>query len=233
MSRTESASPAGNVSSTVTVDIWADIACPWCYLGKRRWDRALAASPLADTTRVRWRAFELRPGHSRTPGRTLEEIMRTDWGLPSAQVASIFARITDEGYAEGLALRTGEVRPVNTFDAHRLLKLAATHGLTDPMLEQLFDAYHVALANIADRAVLTERAVTAGLDRAETEDLWRGDAYADAVRADRALATEAGVTAVPAYRVGPHATASGALTTDELRALLSGERPSPSGERPS
>ncbi|HEX5542679.1 MAG TPA: DsbA family oxidoreductase [Micromonospora sp.] len=207
----------------VTVDIWFDVVCPWCYVGKRRWETALAAFPNADLIRVRWRAFELRPGHSRTPTRTLGEIMRSDWNLPPGEPSKIVERVEAAGRSEGLVLRPESVRPVNTFDAHRLTRLAADHGLADPVIERLFVAYHTELVNIADQQVLSGLAIDVGLDGAAIEKLWHGDAYTDDVRADRSAAAEAGVTAVPSYRIGQGAAVSGALSVDRLRSLLETE----------
>ncbi|RJL30779.1 DsbA family oxidoreductase [Bailinhaonella thermotolerans] len=200
-------------------DIWFDVACPWCYIGKRNWEEALSRFP--GEVETRWRAFELRPGYFTEPGPALREIMFTEWGMTEEEIRAVVERVTRAGHAAGVECRIGEVRPVSTFDAHRLAKLGAGSGLAGEVIERLFRAYHTDLANVADRGLLTELGVAAGLARAEVERLWDGDAYAGEIAADQALGNEAGVTAVPSYRVGGHARArNGALSPGDLLALL-------------
>ncbi|AOS62749.1 DsbA family oxidoreductase [Actinoalloteichus hymeniacidonis] len=206
-------------TSTLDVEIWFDFACPWCWIGARRWDAALARFAHADRVQTRWRSFELRPGYAGTPPRLLVEIMREDWAMDEATVTEILERIRSEGNTEGLQLRPESVRPVSTLDAHRLTQAAVEHGVGDAVRESLFTAYQRDLADLADRDLLTELAAAAGLDRAVAAQLWRTDAYSDVVHTEHARAAEVGATAVPAYRIGG-GTHSGSLATEELLELL-------------
>lgn len=196
-------------------EIWFDFVCPWCYLGTRRW-----ADATAGTVPTRWRSFELGVDGPTTPGRSVDELMRTEWGMTDTQADVAIARIQDAGAAAGIPLRTAEARPVNTRDAHRLVHLAAGHDAAPDLIEQVFAAYHVDLRDIASRAVLTDLATAAGLPAPEVSALWQGSDHIEAVRADEALGAAAGVTAVPSYRVDGRLV-SGALSVDDLRELVS------------
>ncbi|MDA2809576.1 DsbA family oxidoreductase [Nocardiopsis sp. RSe5-2] len=204
----------------IRVDIWFDIVCPWCWIGTRNWAAALERFPAADQVEVRPRAFELRPGGPDTPGLRLAEVMRTEWGFDDAQAEAVVERVTAGGRAVGLELDPENVRPFDTFDAHRVVRLAAERGVAEPVLERLFRAYHVDHADLGVRGALTDTAAEAGLDRAAIEEMWRTGTRADDVRNDRSLAARAGVTAVPSYRVGGRRAVSGALSPDDLLSLL-------------
>lgn len=206
-------------SAALTAEIWFDFACPWCYLGKRRWEAALGRFPYSGRVWTRWRSYELRPGYSTVPARSLGEIMRSDWGISDGEVDAIVERVRANGRAEGLMLRPESVFPVSTFDAHRLVHLATERDLTLVMMERLFAAYHGEQLNIADRALLTDLAAEAGLSRAELNEFWRSGAYADVVRTDQARASAVRVREVPSYRIGER-TVCGALGADDLLALL-------------
>ncbi|GAA4827599.1 DsbA family oxidoreductase [Saccharopolyspora rosea] len=204
----------------LTVEIWSDVACPWCYLGRADWHAALARFPHADQVRTRWRSFELRPGLPAGQGRKLGEIMVTDWGLDAARVDAVFARIRALGEAAGLRLRPEEVRPTSTFDAHRLLHLAEDAGVTEDVAERLFAAYHRDALDLSDTAVLREIAVRSGIDPDRAHAVLTGDDYADRVRADVEQARQVGVTAVPSFRFGAREVVSGATGTEQLLSLL-------------
>lgn len=199
----------------MTAEIWFDFVCPWCYLGTRRW-----ADATEGTVATRWRSFELGVDAPTTPGKPVTDLMRTDWGMTDAQADAAIARIHAAGTAAGLPLRTGEARPVNTRDAHRLVHLAAGHDAAPDVIEQVFAAYHVELRDIADHTVLSELATAAGLPEREVTALWQGTDHLDTVRSDEALGAEVGVRAVPSYRVDGRLV-SGALSAEELRALVS------------
>ncbi|WP_017595342.1 DsbA family oxidoreductase [Nocardiopsis potens] len=209
-----------SATTGTTLDVWVDIVCPWCWIGTRNLTAALDRLPGADRVEVRWRAFELRPGGPERPGLRLAEVMRTEWGFDEEQAAAVVTRVKAGGRAVGLDLDPENVRPFDTFDAHRLVRLASEHGAAGPVLERLFHAYHVDHAELGGRDALTALAAEAGLDPAATEEMWRTGAHADGVRRDRELAVEAGVTGVPSYRVNGGKAVSGALGPDELLSLL-------------
>ncbi|MEU4175830.1 DsbA family oxidoreductase [Streptomyces sp. NPDC026589] len=204
----------------LTVEIWSDLVCPWCYLGRLRWQKALERFPHADEVTVRWRAFELRPDHRRIQGDLLADLMVTNYGMPKPDIDAVFDRIRRLGADEGVVLRPEGVRPVNSFDAHRLSRLAWTDGAGDAMDERLFRAYHTELLNIADRDVLQELAAGVGLADDDVVSLLGGDRFADEIRAEEAGARHAGVTSVPSFVVDGRQIIHGAVDSDAMLAML-------------
>ncbi|RFS82028.1 DsbA family oxidoreductase [Actinomadura spongiicola] len=199
------------------LEMFADVLCPWCYIGKRRLTSALADQPDHDDVDLVWRAYELAPDEGRTPGPTAAEAMSGWWG---EQASARIDRIRSLGAAEGLELNLHLARPVNTFDAHRLVKLAAQHGQADQMMELLLNAYHTDGLNVADAHVLQDLGGKAGLDTDEVRAVLDGDAYTDDVRADRRRAAEHGVTGVPSLVIDGRPPVPGVQPVPVLRRLL-------------
>lgn len=196
------------------VDVFADVLCPWCYIGKRRLTAALAGR---DEVEVVWRSFELAPEAEQVPGPTAAEAMTQWWGERApARVAHIQA----VGAEDGLELNLHLARPVNTFTAHRLIHLAAERGLADEMAERLLRGYHTEGLNIADLRVLARLGAEAGLTTTDVEALLAGDAYVDRVRADERRAAELGITGVPSVVIDGNPAVSGVQPPAELRRLV-------------
>lgn len=199
------------------LEMYADVLCPWCYIGKRRLTAALAGQPGRDSIEIVWRGYELAPDESRTPGPTAAEAMTGWWG---EQAPVRIARIRSLGAAEGLELNLHLARPVNTFDAHRLVKLAADHGRADHMMELLLHAYHTGGDNVADPRVLQRLGGEAGLDTGDVRAVLDGDDYAGDVHADRRRAAEHGVTSVPSLVIDGRPPVPGVQPVADLRVLL-------------
>ncbi|NUR25781.1 MAG: DsbA family oxidoreductase [Catenulispora sp.] len=197
------------------VEVYADVLCPWCYIGKRRLAAALGSG--REGLEVVWRAYELGPDESRTPGPTAAEAMAGWWG---ERAPARIAQIRALGAAEGLELNLHLARPVNTFDAHRLVKLAADRELAEPMVEELLHAYHTVGDNVADHEVLRRLGGAAGLAAGDVRAVLDGDGYADAVRADRRRAAEHGVSGVPSLVIDGRPPVSGVQPVADLRRLL-------------
>ncbi|WTX00061.1 DsbA family oxidoreductase [Streptomycetaceae bacterium NBC_01309] len=200
------------------LDVYFDVLCPWTYIGKRRLDRALALVGRDDVT-VAWRSLELDPDGSRTPGQTAADVIRSyqpDAARARARVDHIHAL----GAAEGLLLDLNRARPVNTFDAHRLVHLAAAHDLVDPALETLLEAYHTRALNIADHGVLAQLADRIGLDPEESRAMLHGGALGERVRADEESARRRGVQGVPTLVVDNGKPQSLIREPAELASLL-------------
>ncbi|WTW99938.1 DsbA family oxidoreductase [Streptomycetaceae bacterium NBC_01309] len=183
----------------ITVDIWSDLVCPWCYLGKRRFDVALAAYEHRDDVHVRWHAFELDPDAPRESALTIPQRMRQDLGLSAAEADRGVAHLTELAAESGLTYRLADARPVNSFDAHRLMLFAEDRGVGEPVRERLMRAYTAEGARLGDRDVLGALAAEAGLDGAEVGKLLSGDGYAEAVRIDENQGHRFGVTGVPTF----------------------------------
>ena len=181
------------------VEIWSDVVCPWCYIGKRRFERALAQFPERDQVEVSWRAFELDP---RAPaireGDPAERLARK-YGMSLDQARAAQARMTAAAADEGLEYKLAEARSGNTFDAHRLIHFAGQRGCQDAVKERLLQMYLCEGQAIGDREVLVRAGVEVGLDGDEVAKVLDSDDYAGAVRADERTAAELDITAVPFF----------------------------------
>ena len=181
------------------VEIWSDIVCPWCYIGKRRFESALARFEHAEEVEVRWRSFELDPNAPfRRPG-TMASHLAAKYGMSVQDAHARLAGMDQMAAAEGLDYDLAETKGGNTFAAHRLIHLANERGVGDQLKEALLHAYFVERVAISDPEVLLEVGLSCGLDRAEVAALLDGDRFADAVRADEAEASELGATGVPFF----------------------------------
>jgi predicted DsbA family dithiol-disulfide isomerase len=204
----------------ITVDIWSDIVCPWCYLGKRRFEAALEGFEHRAAVTVRYRSFELDPNGPRNGTLTIPERMQRDLGMRPDQAAEGLRTITALAAEVGLDYRLGNARPVNSFDVHRLLHLGEHRGCGDAVREQLMRAYTAEGADLGDHGVLVGLATEAGLDARDAEAVLAGVDFGDAVRADEALARRFGIRAVPSFVFDSRYAVSGALPAAELADLL-------------
>lgn len=204
------------------LEIWSDIACPWCYVGKRRLEAALERFPERDQVRIVWRAFELDP--SAPPvlqdGVSYAERLARKYGTSVQQADGMIARMTEVAAQDGLTFRFDRVRPGNTFDAHRLLAFAATQGLQSALKERLFRAYMSEGEAIGDHEVLLRLAVEAGLESEAAYTVLVTDGFAAEVRADEERARDAGIRGVPFFLFGQRYAVSGAQRADTLLGAL-------------
>jgi predicted DsbA family dithiol-disulfide isomerase len=205
---------------TLQVEIWSDIACPWCYVGKRRFEAALDGFAHRDAVTVTWRSFELDPNAPRTHHEPALQLLARKYGVSVPQAQAMNQRLTETAAGEGLVFRLEDVRVGNTFDAHRLLHSAAEHGLREAMSERLFAAYLSEGAALGDADTLVRLAVEVGLDDADTRRMLESDRYADAVRADEAEAAALGVTGVPMFVLNRRYGVSGAQPASVLQSAL-------------
>jgi len=204
----------------VDVEIWSDIACPWCYVGKRRFEAALAGFEQRDGVRVTWRSFELDPAAPREREHDGATHLAEKYATSRDEALAMQQRMTDVAAAEGLEFRFDRARGANTFDAHRVLHLAAAHGLQDAMKERVMRAYLGEGELVSDHAVLERLAVEVGLPAEEVRAALRGDAFADEVREDERVAAGLGIQAVPFFVVDRRLGASGAQPPAVLLELL-------------
>ncbi|HLJ07411.1 MAG TPA: DsbA family oxidoreductase [Acidimicrobiia bacterium] len=202
------------------VDIWSDVVCPWCYVGKRRFEAALARFPHRAGVEVHWRSFELDPRAPRRREGDRLGHLAAKYGVDREQAEAMDRRITEAGREAGLDLRLAETQSGNTFDAHRLLHLAADHGRAGDLKERLMRAHFTEGEPVADPAVLARLAVEAGLPAAEVDDVLAGDRYANAVRADEQHARALGATAVPFFVIDETYGVAGAQPPDVFLNVL-------------
>jgi predicted DsbA family dithiol-disulfide isomerase len=181
------------------VEIFSDVVCPWCYIGKRRFEAALAGFPHRDDVAVTYRSFQLDPDAPAVSTQSIEQHLAAKYGRTLEQAREMNQRVTDLAAGVGLRFHLEKAQRANTFDAHRLLHLAAARGVQGELAERLLDAYFVRGAVVSDHAELTELAAAAGLDPAEAATVLQGDDYAEEVRADLALAGRFGISGVPFF----------------------------------
>jgi predicted DsbA family dithiol-disulfide isomerase len=205
---------------TITVDIWSDVVCPWCHLGKRRFEAALATFEHRSSVTVRHRSFELDPGGPRQSDLTIPQRMQRDLGLTPQRAEEGLRVLTALAAEAGLEYRLAQARPVNTYDTHRLLHLGEHRGLGDAVRERVMHAFTAEGADLGDRATLVRLGTEAGLDARDVEALLDGDDFGAAVRADEAMARRYGVRGVPSFLFAGRYAVSGALPVAELAELL-------------
>jgi predicted DsbA family dithiol-disulfide isomerase len=204
----------------VKVEIWSDVVCPWCYVGKRQFETALAEFPHADQVSVEWRSFELEPGAPPATDSSMAEVLQRKYGMTGEQAAAANQRMTALAAGVGLEYHLDRVQLGNTFDAHRLIHLAAVHGLADAMKERLLAAYFTEGQAIGETATLQRLAVEVGLDPDEVASTLAGREFADEVRGDEARAVALGATGVPFFVIDETYGVAGAQPSDVLLGAL-------------
>ncbi|MCD0444662.1 DsbA family oxidoreductase [Glycomyces sp. A-F 0318] len=196
------------------VDIWSDIACPWCYVGKARFDKAVEGLEGKVDVEVRHRSFELDPHRDPSDVVPVVPMIAQKYGISTAQAQANEYKLGDLAKLEGLEYRTEGRDHGNTLDLHRLLHLASERGLEAEVWRAFYAANFAEEASVYGRERLVEVAVGAGLDRAEVlAVLDDPEAYREAVRADEAEAAALGATGVPFFVIDEKYGVSGAQPT--------------------
>lgn len=213
------------------VEIWSDVVCPWCYIGKRRFEKALESFP--HEVEVTYRSFELDPSAPVRSGETVTASLARKYG-GAERVAQMQEHVRGQAAAEGLVFRLEETPHANTVDAHRLLHLALAEGGTElqgRVKEALLSAYFEDARDLSDHAVLHEVAIAAGLDGGRVDEVLAGTEYAEEVRQDVAQAAAYGATGVPFFVLEGQYAVSGAQPTEVFAQVLDqvwqATRPSP------
>ena len=207
---------------SLKVEIWSDVVCPWCYIGKRRFEAALARFAHRDEVELVWRSFELDPAAPPSPaeqGRYVE-LLAAKYGRSLEQAQQMLDAMTATAAQEGLEFRFDVARPGNTFDAHRLLHLALAHGVQDALKERLDRATFHEGSPASDPAALRALAVEVGLPAKEVDEVLASDRYADSVRRDEAQARAYGISGVPFFVVDGTYGISGAQPAEVVLQAL-------------
>ena len=202
------------------VEIWSDVVCPWCYVGKRRFEAALAAFPHRDQVEVVWRSFELDAGAPTERVGDYAQLLADKYGFPVEQGRQMIDTMTQTAAQEGLDFRFDLARVGNTFDAHRLLHLAHDRGVQDAVKERLMHATFTEGEPIGDRETLVRLVAEAGLDADEARAVLACDRYAAEVRADEAQARAYGISGVPFFVVDGAYGVNGAQPVEALAQVL-------------
>ena len=202
------------------IDIWSDVVCPWCFLGKRRLDAALVQLGGSGGVEIRWRAFQLDPTATAEPG-DLRRSIEAKYGVGAFD--RMVHRLVTLGEDEGIGYRFDLAQRVNTVDAHRLVAWAWDAGgaaIQTALVDRLFRAYFEEGANVAEHGTLADLAADVGLDSAEAAAVLLTDRFADEVRDDLADAHERGLTGVPTFVLNDQFAIPGAQDVDTFVSLL-------------
>lgn len=202
------------------VDVWSDIVCPWCYIGKRRFERAVAA--FGDDARIEvvHRAYQLNPAAPKTETSSRRAYLIAKYGWSEAQADVMDARMQQVAAAEGLDYHLAGTSTGNTFDAHRVVHLARDRGREDAALERLYRAYFTEQRSIFDHDSLVALAAEAGVDADETRRMLERDTYANAVTSDIQDAATLRVSGVPFFVIDNRFGISGAQSSDVFTEAL-------------
>jgi predicted DsbA family dithiol-disulfide isomerase len=202
------------------VEIWSDVVCPWCYLGKRRFEQALDRFGHRADVQVVYRSFELDPTAPAGGTKPTVDVLADKYGMTPARASEAQREMEQRAAEDGLTFRLGNLRSGNTRDAHRLIQLAKDRGRQQEMVERLHRAYFTEEDSVFDHEALIRLAAEAGLDRAEAANVLASDAYGDHVDTDEAMARAIGATGVPLFVIDRKYGISGAQPADTIAHVL-------------
>jgi len=202
------------------IEIWSDVVCPWCYIGKRRLEKALDEFPHADDVEIVYRSFQLDPSAPVVPTETVAESLGRKYGGGPEAGKQMIDRVEAVAAEEGLLFRHHQALRVNTVDAHRLLHLALAEGKQAELKEALLSAYFIETENVADHDTLVRIATGVGLDEARVREVLQSKEYADEVEADIRQAAAFGATGVPFFVIDRKYGISGAQPAEVFTQTL-------------
>jgi predicted DsbA family dithiol-disulfide isomerase len=188
--------------------------CPFCYIGKRKFENALQQFAAKDQVEVVWHSYLLDPDMQHVPGKSIHEVLGEKKGWSPQQARQMNDQVTAMAQEVGLAYNLDQAVPANTVSAHRLTHLAKKHGLQDQAEERLFAAYFTEGKNIQDTDTLVQLGREIGLSEAETREVLAGDAYANEVQQDLLEARQIGVRGVPYFVLNQKYGISGAQPSE-------------------
>jgi predicted DsbA family dithiol-disulfide isomerase len=201
------------------VDIWSDVVCPWCYVGKARFEKALAGFDGRDDVEVLYHSFELDPSWPNGQTMPIQEMLAAKYQLSPADAEAAEGRVAALAGAEGLGFRSDR-QLGNTFDLHRVLHLARDQGFQHRFLDAIYQAYFGQAANVFDPDVLAKLAEGAGLDPEDVHQVLDSDDYTAEVRQDEEQARQLGITGVPFFVLDGRLGVSGAQSTETFTEAL-------------
>ncbi|MFP5110312.1 DsbA family oxidoreductase [Neobacillus sp. C211] len=203
------------------IEVWSDYVCPFCYIGKRRLEVALDQFPHRDQVEVEFKSFELDPNSPKNIGQNIHEVLAKKYGMSVEKAKEANQGVGQQAATVGLKFNFDEMKPTNTFDAHRLAKFAKTQGKEAAVSEMLLHAYFTESKHIGDIETLTDLAEAAGLNRQEVLQVLNDkEAYATDVRQDESLAQQYGVRGVPYFVINQKYAISGAQPTETFMGAL-------------
>jgi predicted DsbA family dithiol-disulfide isomerase len=204
----------------VKIEIWSDVVCPWCYVGKRHLEQALQRFAHRDEVEIVWKAYELDPHAPPQRAGSYPERIARKYGLSDGQARASIQRIVNAGAAAGIEFRFDDLRAGNTFDAHRLLHFARSLGVQNDLKERLLFAVFTEGRPVGDRETLVELASDVGIAEPEARRVVEGAEFGREVREDEARAMEIGATGVPFFVFDGRFGVSGAQPPETLLQVL-------------
>lgn len=202
------------------VDIWSDVVCPFCYIGKRRFEHALEKFAYKNDIKVQWHSFQLAPELQTDPSKNTYAHLAERKGWTVEYSEQVHAQMTETAKEVGLEYNFDIAIPANTFNAHRLSHLAARHQVQDEMEERLFSAYFTEGKNVDDAETLVQLGVELGIPEEEVRNMLQSDLYAQAVREDIYTAQRLGLRGVPFFVLDNKYAVSGAQSSEVFFATL-------------
>ncbi|KQS31239.1 DsbA family protein [Dyadobacter sp. Leaf189] len=202
------------------VEIWSDVMCPFCYIGKRKFENALAEFPERDKIQVEWKSFQLNPQMKTEPGKSINEYLAETKGWTPEYASQVNDHVTNMAAEVGLEYNMDKAVLANSFDAHRFLQFAKTKGLGDAAEEQLFKAYFTDGKNTADHTTLVELGTAIGLDSTELSTVLEGTRFSEDVRRDVYEAQQVGARGVPFFVLDRKYAVSGAQPSETFLGAL-------------
>jgi len=202
------------------VEIWSDIACPFCYIGKRRFESALSKFEHRDQVEIQWRSFELNADIPKRKTTTTLEFLTAHKGISATQAKALFKQVTETAAKDGLKFDFDKGLHGNTFDGHRLVHFASENGCGNEMKERLFSGYFVRGESVADIETLIKMSSDVGLDAEKTRTMLESDSFSDAVRADERKAASLGIHGVPFFLINGKQQMSGIQAPDSILQIL-------------
>lgn len=202
------------------VEIWSDVMCPFCYIGKRHFEKAIENLPFKNEVEIEWKSFQLNPEYQNTDNEDLYTYLARSKGMSVAQAKQMTTQVVAMAENVGLNIDFDTNVPANSFDAHRLIHYAASKGLQDQAEEALFHAHFMEGKDIAKADVLIEIAKSLGLDTAETLNILKSDDFAEGVRYDVYESQQLGVRGVPYFVFDRKYALSGAQPIDAFEGAL-------------
>ncbi|MCK6164095.1 DsbA family oxidoreductase [Bacillus pumilus] len=202
------------------VQIWSDIACPFCYIGKKQLETALEQFPEKEQVEIEFKSFELDPHAPVDVDHDVHDMLVKKYGMSRSQAMAMNEQVKQVGKEKGIDFQFDPLVLANTFDAHRLAQYAGQMGKGDFVMGELFQAYFTDGKHVGDRQTLLEIAEKAGLDLKEVQQVLSGEDFADHVRKDEKEARQLGISAVPFFLLNGKYSVAGAQPADTfLRAL--------------
>lgn len=203
------------------IEIWSDVMCPFCYIGKRRIEQALEQSQLNDQVEIEWKSFQLNPDMKTDPSKNINQYLADIKGITIDQAEQMNARVTAMAKEAGLEYHFDKAIVANSFDAHRFSHLAKKHGLQHEAEEQLFKAYFTDGKNTSDHETLIQLGIEIGLDGDEIKNVLTGNDFAKEVENDIADAQQLGIRGVPFFVFDRKYAVSGAQPIEVFVEVIS------------